>query len=247
VNIDFDGQVVLITGATRGIGRQLAMDFSQSGAQLILTGTGAPRPAGKLGVNRRQVLDYHQVDFTEPQSMSSFIAALAAYSKIDVCINNAGINRIASLDEVKLDDWRDVMAVNLGAPFQIARTVSAVMKRNGYGRIVNVGSIYGVISRERRTAYSMTKFGLRGLTAAASNELARHNVLVNTVSPGFVRTDLTASILTKRECRVLEAQIPARRFATPRDISPVVMFLASRTNTYVTGQNVIVDGGYVNV
>jgi 3-oxoacyl-[acyl-carrier protein] reductase len=128
----------------------------------------------------------------------------------------------------------------------ITRKVSKIMKSNGYGRIVNISSIFGVISRGKRSIYSITKFGLRGLTLAASNELARHNILVNAVSPGFVLTELTKGILSKKEIADLSKQIPVGRFARPEEISKVVLFLASDMNTYITGQNIIVDGGYVN-
>ena len=121
------------------------------------------------------------------------------------------------------------------------------MKRNGYGRIINIASILGVISKEKRSIYSSSKFGIIGMTMAVSNELARYNVLVNAVSPGFVLTDLTKRILGKDEMEALEAQIPAQRLAGPADISNVVLFLASTFNTYITGQNIIVDGGYVNI
>lgn len=139
------------------------------------------------------------------------------------------------------------MNVNLKAPFLITKTVGRKMKRQGYGRIVNIASVFGVVSREQRAAYSSSKFALRGLTMAVSNELARHNVLVNAVSPGFILTDLTRRILSEQEIVDLAQQIPMRRFGKPEEIAKVVLFLASSMNTYLTGQNIIVDGGYVNV
>ncbi len=146
-----------------------------------------------------------------------------------------------------MEDFDDIMAVNLKAPFMITRVVAKIMKKNGYGRIVNISSIFGHISREKRSIYSTTKFGLRGLTVAASNELARYNVLVNSVSPGFVLTELTEKILTEEERAEIKSRIPAGRFALPEEISKAVLFLASSLNTYIAGQDIIVDGGYVNV
>ena len=170
-----------------------------------------------------------------------------AYERIDVCINNAGINRINYIDETLLEDWDDIITVNLKAPFMVIREIAKTMKNNKYGRIVNIASIFGVVSRIKRSIYSASKFGLRGLTLSAANELARYNILVNSVSPGFVSTELTKSILTKEEMSKLVDEIPAGRLAKPDEISRVVIFLASSLNTYIVGQNIIADGGYINV
>lgn len=250
MKIDFEGQVVLVTGATRGIGRQIADDFADLGAKLILTGTNEDeiktlnRGIEELEKPKKK---YYYVNFLDAKSTEKFLDELRNHSRIDVCVNNAGINRIDYIDETKTKDWDDIIAVNLKAPFLVIREISKIMKKNGYGRIVNIGSIFGSISREKRSIYSTSKFGLRGLTVAVSNELAQYNVLVNTVSPGFVLTDLTKSILSKKEMEELAEQIPARRLATPDEISKTVLFLASGLNTYISGQNIIVDGGYVNV
>jgi len=250
MNVNFEGQVALITGATRGIGKQLADDFSKLGARLVLTGTKEEQVQALRRSSRgldESKIRYFCVDFTDPASTGAFLEELGKLERVDVCVNNAGINRINYLDETREEDWNHIVAVNLKAPFMIMRTVSKTMKQNRYGRIVNIASLFGVISREKRAIYSASKFGLRGLTVAGSNELARHNVLVNAVSPGFVRTDLTASTLSEHEIAELTDQIPVGRFAMPDEISRVVLFLASSLNTYITGQNIIVDGGYVNV
>jgi 3-oxoacyl-[acyl-carrier protein] reductase len=250
VKIDFQGQTVLITGATRGMGKQFADDFSKLGANLILTGTDKDKIEE---LNREAKHDkkasrkYYAVDFTNAESTKIFIATLAACQKIDVCINNAGINRINFIDETLLEDWQDILNVNLGAPFLITRAVSRLMKRNRYGRIINIASIFGSISKEKRSVYSTTKFGLRGLTTTSAIELAPYNVLVNSVSPGFVLTELTKNILSEEEMTNLASQVPIGRFAEPEEISRVVLFLASSLNTYLTGQNIVVDGGFVDV
>lgn len=250
MKIDYSNQVVLVTGATRGIGKQIADDFAGLGAKLILTGTNKDQikmlneTSEKTEKGKRE---FYCVDFTNAESTERFIEELKGYEKIDVCVNNAGINKIDYIDEVKTKDWNEVMSVNLKAPFLIIREVSGIMKRNGYGRIINIASILGVISKEKRSTYSTSKFGILGMTVAVSNELAKYNVLVNSVSPGFVLTDLTRSILSEKEIEDLTTQIPAKRFAEPVDISNVVLFLASSFNTYITGQNIIADGGFVNV
>ena len=251
MEIGFHDKTVLITGATRGIGKQLADDFRRLGADLILTGT-RPDQVEKLNESlqkegRGQKIKYFCADFSKEGSLLDFVRELREYERIDVCINNAGINRISYIYDALLTDWEDVLNVNLRAPFAILHDVSQIMKRNKYGRIVNIGSIFGVISREKRAIYSSVKSGLVGLTRAVAIDLAPYNILVNCVSPGFVRTDLTESILSEAEIRELTARIPLGRMAVPEDISKVVVFLSSDLNTYITGQNIIVDGGYVNV
>jgi NAD(P)-dependent dehydrogenase (short-subunit alcohol dehydrogenase family) len=250
MNIDFTGQTALVTGGTKGIGKQIADDLVALRADVILTGSNPDqiahlnREAEKAG---RKSYNYMAVDFTDQNSTKRFIDKLSSMQKIDVCINNAGINRINFIDETLVSDWHDIAAVNLEAPFLITRAVSRIMKSNGYGRIVNISSIFGVISKTKRSLYSMSKFGLQGLTIASSIDLAPYNVLVNAVSPGFVLTELTQRILSKEEMDKLEAQVPLGRFAQPEEISKAVLFLASRHNTYITGQNIIIDGGFVNV
>jgi 3-oxoacyl-[acyl-carrier protein] reductase len=250
MKIDFQGQTVLITGATRGMGKQFADDLAKLGANLVLTGTDKDRietlnqEAKRDGQLTRK---YYAVDFTNSESTKSFIEAIEAYKKIDVCINNAGINRINFIDETLIEDWKEILAVNLEAPFIITRAVSKLMKENRYGRIINIASIFGVISKAKRSIYSATKFGLLGLTTTSAIELAPYNVLVNSVSPGFVLTELTKSILSEEEMKNLARQVPVGRFAGSDEISRVVIFLASSLNTYLTGQNIVVDGGFVNV
>jgi 3-oxoacyl-[acyl-carrier protein] reductase len=246
MKINFEGKTVLVTGATRGIGRQIADDFSALGARLILTGTD-PKEIKRLNRRSSSVkMKYYCVDFTKPESTELFLKELRKINKIDVCINNAGINRVDYIDEVKTEDWDDILSVNLKAPFLVMREVARLMKKNHYGRIVNIASIFGVIGKEKRSVYSASKFGLRGLTVSSSNELARFNILVNAVSPGFVLTDLTRRILSSSQIRALASQVPMKRFACAKDISNVVIFLASDSNTYINGQNIVVDGGYVN-
>lgn len=245
MKITFEGQVVLVTGATRGIGNQIAREFAGLGATLIMTGT-KDAPVGVPGIEGNRHA-FYAVDFANEQGTAQFLQDLDRYDKIDVCVNNAGINRIGPVEEMGEQDWGEIMNVNLKAPFLITKIVGRKMKRQGYGRIVNIASVFGVVSRERRAAYSSSKFALRGLTMAVSNELARHNVLVNAVSPGFILTDLTRRILSEQEIADLVQQIPMRRLGKPEEIAKVVLFLASSMNTYLTGQNIIVDGGYVNV
>lgn len=250
MKIDFSGQVALVTGGTRGLGKQIADDLFNLGADLILTGTKSKQIEElnhSLPLEKQKRIKYIAADFRDSKNIKQFIEQIMAHERIDVCVNNAGINRINYIDETLIEDWDDIITVNLKAPFMIIREVAKIMKKRNYGRIVNISSIFGVISRQKRSIYSTSKFGLRGLTLSIANELARYNILVNSVSPGFVLTELTKSILTKDEISELADEIPEGRLATPDEISRVVIFLASSLNTYIAGQNIIVDGGYVNV
>ena len=246
MKIDFTDQTVLITGGTRGIGKQIAYDMISAGANLIITGTNV-EPVLETNENYypRQPIECC-VDFLDDDSTNKFIDFIAE-KNIDVCINNAGINKIAPVCDIEDIDWADIMKVNLTAPYRILKTVAKNMKKQRYGRIVNISSIWGTIGAERRVSYSASKFGLRGLTLSSAAELARYNVLVNTISPGFTLTDLTRRILGDEEIENLSKQIPMRRMAEPKDISNAVLFVASKMNTYISGQNIIVDGGFVNV
>lgn len=250
MKLDFSGKVALVTGATRGIGKQVADDFHALGAKLILTGTNREEIKAlndSEASKDRNTKEYYCLDFTIRESTEAFVAELEKLNRIDICVNNAGINRIKAIEETEVEDWDDMIAVNLKGPYLVTRAVSKIMKKTGYGRIINMASIWGVISREKRSIYSATKFGLRGFTVAVSNELARYGILVNAVSPGFVLTDLTKRSLSKKEMEEIAEQLPIRRLATPDEISRVVLFLASELNTYITGKNIIVDGGYVDV
>lgn len=250
MNINFSGQTALVTGATRGIGKQIARDLAVLGADLILTGSNREQVAAlnkEAGRGGKVLKKWLAVDFLNKESSQEFLDEIGTMKKIDVCINSAGINRINYIDETLLDDWHDITAVNLEAPFLITRAVSRTMKANGYGRIVNIASIFGVISKAKRSLYSASKFGLVGLTVSSSIDLAPYNVLVNAVSPGFVMTELTRRILAADEMDTLAKQVPVGRFAQPEEISKAVLFLASSQNTYITGHNLIIDGGFINV
>jgi NAD(P)-dependent dehydrogenase (short-subunit alcohol dehydrogenase family) len=167
MNINFKNQNVLITGATRGIGRQIAEDMLSAGANVIVTGTSKKSLDGLTG-------DFLKipVNFLNKKSSQDFIDFISN-KRIDVCINNAGINKIGEIENIDERDWDSIIKVNLSTPFKIIKEVSKGMKNNKYGRIVNISSIWGVISKEYRGPYSSSKFGLVGLTLATAAELAK--------------------------------------------------------------------------
>tara|TARA_Y100001938_G_scaffold97849_1_gene134000 strand:- start:17890 stop:18597 length:708 start_codon:yes stop_codon:yes gene_type:complete len=233
--IDYKNQTVLITGATRGIGKQIAEDMRDAGANLILTGT---KPRADDG--------YFCVDFSDEDSTQDFIKFIEG-KKIDVLINNAGINKIDYVCDSQDEDWEKILKVNLTVPYKVLKAVSKNMIKQKYGKIVNISSIWGIRGKEKRVAYSSTKSGLVGLTLSSAAELAQYNVLVNSISPGFTLTDLTKQILGEEGMSELSQQVPMKRLAEPSEISKAVLFIASRMNTYISGQNIVVDGGFTSV
>jgi len=250
MNIDFSGKTVLITGATSGIGKATASIFRSLGANLLLTGkTKENITALNKKLDLYNIINerYYHIEFKPGNSLNEFLNFIEKQKRIDVLINNAGINRNNLVTDVLTEDLDSILAINLRAPFLIAQSVARVMKRNNYGRIVNIASIWGIITREQRSVYSTVKSGLIGMNRSIAIDLAKHNILVNAVSPGFVKTDLTNRIMTDQEARGLAKQVPLSRFAEPEEIARTIVFFASELNSYITGQNIIIDGGFVSV
>lgn len=251
IEINLKGKTALITGGTMGIGAAMAELFYQAGADLIITGADKKEVIDELNqksfINGRENVKYFHVDFSNQNSFESFFYLLDNYPKIDICINNAGTNRNNSIENIKIEDYNFLMDVNLKAPFLITQYMSKRMKVANYGRIVNIASIWSVKSRTGRTAYSITKSAIVGLTKTTSIELAPFNILVNAISPGFTLTELTKQTLPEIEYKELLNIIPAKRFALPEEIANTALFLSSDLNTYITGQNIIIDGGFINV
>lgn len=249
--IDLSGKTALITGGTMGIGAAIAKELHAAGANLILTGVEDENTIGEFNTNARlqgiRNIQYIRVDYTDSNSIEAFFRFLDLQNKIDICVNNAGTNRNNKIDEINIDDFNRLLDINLRAPFLITRYLSKRMREANYGRIVNIASIWGIKSREGRTAYTITKSGIIGLTKTSSIELAPFNVLVNAVSPGFTLTELTMKTLPENEFEVLKSMVPAKRFAQPDEIAKLVLFLVSDMNTYITGQNIAIDGGFSNV
>jgi NAD(P)-dependent dehydrogenase (short-subunit alcohol dehydrogenase family) len=182
------------------------------------------------------------MDLASPVSVDAWLARLDR--RVDILVNNAGVNRLGSSAEITGAEFAALLQVNLIAPLRLIAAIADRMKQQSYGRIVNIGSIWGSVSRERRVAYSASKAGLMGLTRALAIELAPWNILVNLVAPGYVDTDLTRQNNSPAEIQAIEQTIPLRRLAKPEEIAECVAFLCSERNTYVTGQALTVDGGF---
>ena len=244
--MDFINKTVIITGATRGIGLAILKLFEQNNATIIATGTNKEK-ISELNKNKNNnKIQYLYLDYTIESSINSFLSQISKLNKIDILVNNAGVNKISPIKNIKTNDWDIINNINLRGPFLITREVSKVMELNLYGRIINISSIYGTISKSKRASYSTTKWGLIGFTKAVALDLASKGVLVNAVSPGFVDTSLTRKILGENELKKLISTIPQQRLANPKEIAKIILFLSSDENTYITGQNIIIDGGYTS-
>lgn len=231
----FENKKVLVTGGTRGIGAAIAAELSKNGALVTITGTKASSQK-----------NYIRADFTDLTSTKTFLDQVKN-DQFDIVINNAGINKINSITDISLDDWNKILLVNLTVPFQIIQAALPYMVSKGFGRIVNISSIFGEVSKEKRAAYSASKFGLLGLTKACAAEYAKNNILVNCLAPGFIDTELTRSVLNDEQIKQMVSQVPMNRLGNPTEISKAVSFLASPENTFITGQLMLADGGFTSV
>jgi len=176
--------------------------------------------------------------------LSDFCQKIERTEAFDVCVNNAGINIIKPLTEISREDFEKINKVNVEAPFSICRAVVPGMQSLGGGRIVNVASIWSLITKSNRSLYSTTKAALAGMTRALAVEFSSSQILINSVSPGFTMTELTKRSLSEKERTELAQAVPLGRFAMVEEIAESILFLSSERNTYITGQNLVVDGGF---
>lgn len=183
-----------------------------------------------------------ELDLASETSIGQYFSAS---DRFDIVINNAGINLPECIEDIVSDHIRESLSINLVAPLLIIRGCVPYMKQQGFGRIVNVSSIWGIRSKEKRTLYSATKFGLNGITKSLARELGPYNILVNSICPGYVKTRLTDQNVSPEEQEVIKRDIPLRRFAEPGEIAESIAFLVSEKNSYMTGQTLIVDGGFL--
>lgn len=234
-----DGRLAVVTGATRGIGLAIAERLLSDGAKVIATGRAgeARGPAGSR---------YLAADFDDADAVENLARSLADLGP-DILVNNAGINKVSPFAAIDGADFDQIHRVNLTVPFRLCQSVLPGMRRKGWGRIVSISSVWGKVSRAGRASYSASKFGLDGMTAALAAEVAGDGVLVNCVAPGFTDTELTRRVLSEADIEAIVAQVPARRLARPEEIASFVAWLAGPENTYISGQNIAIDGGFTRV
>lgn len=217
-------RTILITGGARGIGAAIAARLREDG-------------------HRVRTPSRDELDLAAPASIDGFIARHGDET-IDVLINNAGINILRSIEDIDDAAWQAMMQVNLTAALRLTQAFAPRMAARRWGRILNVASIFAVVTRERRAAYSMTKAALASLTRTAAIEFGPSGVLVNALAPGYVDTELTRRNNPPEALKAIEASIPLHRMAQAAELAEVAAFLVSGRNSYLTGQTVLVDGGF---
>jgi len=215
----------LVTGGNRGIGHAIA-ELLRSRGHEVRTPT------------------REELDLVSPTSVQAYLQG--STWQPDILVNNAGLNKINPLETLPLDDWQTILNTNLTAPFLLTQAVAGPMKARGWGRILNISSCYSLVSRVGRMAYTASKSGLNGLTQSSAVELAPYNILVNAICPGFVETDMTRQNNNPAQIEALRAQVPLGRLAKPEEIAEFVAFLVSDRNTYLTGQCIPIDGGFLS-
>ena len=224
---NFKKKIVLITGASRGIGKNISKKFRKYGAKTIDLSTS-------------------DFDFKHSSEINNCLKFIKDQRKIDILINNAAINyseKNINFNEKKFDE---LINVNLKAPFMITSEVTKLMKKNKYGRIINISSIASIRVKKEKTVYSTSKFAIEGFTKTLANELSKYNILVNSIAPGFIDTDMTRSMLSKSEIKKLSNQVPLKRLGSTDDIANAAIFLSSELNNFINGHSLVVDGGFVS-
>jgi 3-oxoacyl-[acyl-carrier protein] reductase len=239
LNLNFENKTAVVTGGSKGIGKAISEKLLLLKSTVILTGTGN-RPDW---CDKYERCFYNKVDFTNENEILNFITKLTQLNKIDILINNAGILVMHDISEIKMSEWESVIAINLTAPMRLIKAVAPLMKNHKHGRILNISSTAGFISKPKQSSYSSTKSGIIGLTRSSALDLASYGILVNALCPGTTKTKMIDELNLEQKSSILE-NIPIGRFATVDEISDYAIFLCSEYNSYMTGQTLLVDGGF---
>lgn len=244
--MDLKGQAAVVTGASRGIGRAIAVELAKCGADVVVNYSGNEAAANETvalcleyGVKAIAV----KADVSKSDECGGMIdKAVEEFGKIDILVNNAGITRDKLMMAMSDADFDDVINTNLKGTFNCMKLVSKLMMKQRYGRIINLSSVVGVRGNAGQANYSASKAGVIGLTKSAAKELASRNITVNAVAPGMIETDMT-NVLSDKVKEAMLGEIPAKRIGSPEDVANAVAFFAAKESSYVTGQVICVDGG----
>ena len=244
MQIDLGGRVALVTGSTRGIGREIAATLAGCGARVAVVGRDAARAteaARAMGGDARG----YAADVIDTAQIATLVEAVERdFGSLDILVNNAGLTKDNILLRLKDDDWDVVLAANLRGAFASTRAAARGMMKRRWGRIINIASIVGLTGNKGQSNYAASKAGLIGFTKSVAKEFASRNILANVIAPGFIETDMTASMSAEART-AMSAQIPLERLGTPKDVAGVAAFLASEHAAYITGQVFVVDGGMI--
>jgi len=242
--VKFEGQVALVTGASRGIGAAIALELARKGVKVIGTATtdaGATKISEALAAF--EGCTGRVLDVTQGAAAEALVdAVVKQYGGLQVLVNNAGITRDNLAMRMKDDEWDAVMEANLKGVFRMSRSVMRTMMKQRYGRIINITSVVGASGNPGQANYAAAKAGVAGMTRALARELGSRNITVNCVAPGFIETDMTAGLQEDQQ-KALLGQIPLGHLGKPADVAHAVAYLASPQASYVTGQELHVNGG----
>ena len=243
---EWDGKVALVTGGSRGIGRAIAAALSTRGARVTLTGRSSERAqqtASELSAASPVPLEGIAMDVMIPDSVDRTVKEfLKRAGRLDILVNNAGITRDNLLLRMKNEEWNEVLSTNVGGPFYCSRAALRPMIRQRGGRIINMSSVVGLMGNAGQSNYAASKAAILGFTKALAREVASRQITVNAIAPGFIDTDMTSEL--PEETRLgLNESIPMRRIGQPEDVADAVVFLASESASYITGQVLQVNGG----
>ncbi|NYE58216.1 3-oxoacyl-[acyl-carrier-protein] reductase [Carboxydothermus ferrireducens] len=246
--MNFSGKVVLVTGASRGIGRKIAERFALAGAKVGINYAHndllATQLKEELESKGAEVL-LVKGDVSQKEEVERIFKELVTtFGKIDIVVNNAGITKDKLLLRMSYDDFDSVIKTNLYSTFLVTREAAKIMLKQRFGRIINISSVVGIKGNAGQANYAASKAAIIGFTKAVALELASRGITVNAVAPGYIKTDMTEKLDDKVKEALLNA-IPAERLGTPDDVAAAVLFLASEGAGYITGQTIVVDGGMV--
>jgi 3-oxoacyl-[acyl-carrier protein] reductase len=245
LTVDLAGQTALVTGASRGIGKAIALALGRCGAKVACVA----RDTAKLAETVKAITDAggqadaFACDVTKGESVQALVDQITEkWERLDILVNNAGITRDTLLPRMGDDQWDDVINTNLRGAFLFTRAATRPMMSQRYGRIINISSVSGLIGNAGQSNYSASKAGLIGFTKTVSKELAGRKITVNAIAPGFIESEMTAALGAALQDQV-KVRIPCKRLGTTDEVADVVLFLASPTSSYITGQCITIDGG----
>ncbi|MDY3982890.1 MAG: 3-oxoacyl-[acyl-carrier-protein] reductase [Veillonellaceae bacterium] len=239
-------KVALVTGASRGIGRAVALQYAQLGADVVVNYSGSQAAAEEVvkeieGLGRKAIAV--KADVSQADQVTAMVdKAQETFGHIDILVNNAGITRDGLFMRMKDSDWDEVIAINLKGVYLVTKAVTKIMMKQRSGRVINMTSVSGLIGNAGQANYCAAKAGVIGLTKTCAKELAGRGIAVNAIAPGFIATDMTEKLSDKVKESIM-ASIPMKRMAQPSEIASVAAFLASDFASYITGQVIVVDGG----
>ncbi|UOF89225.1 3-oxoacyl-[acyl-carrier-protein] reductase [Fodinisporobacter ferrooxydans] len=242
------GRVALVTGGSRGIGRGICLQLAQAGASVAVNYAGNAQAAeevvAQIVAGGGQAISIKGNIASVEEVAPMFDQVLHTYGKLDILVNNAGITRDNLLMRMKEEEWDAVIDTNLKGVFHCIKAAARPMMKQRYGRIVNIASVVGVVGNPGQMNYVAAKAGVIGMTKTAAKELASRNITVNAVAPGYIETDMTATLAEDVKAKLYD-QIPLGKLGQVEDVAKVVLFLASEDSAYMTGQTLHVDGGMV--